>query len=36
MPKPKKGQTKSEFLDLCIPQVLEEGTAKNQKQAVAI
>jgi len=36
MPKPRQGEPKDEFLDRCIPQVLEDGTAKNPDQAVAI
>lgn len=34
MPKPKAGETKSEFLNRCIPIVINEG--KPQAQAVAI
>jgi len=36
MPKPKKQETKSKFFARCIPFVINEGTAKNLKQAVAI
>jgi hypothetical protein len=36
MPRPRQNETKSEFLTRCVPFVLEEGTAKNQEQAVAI
>jgi len=36
MPTPKKGETEKEFISRCIPYVLKEGTAKDQKQAIAI
>jgi HK97 family phage prohead protease len=36
MPTPKAGETEKEWLNRCIPVVLDEGTAKDQKQAVAI
>lgn len=36
MPKPKIGQTEKEFIAMCIPTVLDEGTAKTPSQAVAI
>lgn len=36
MPNAKDYDDKDEFLKICIPQVLEEGTAKDQDQAVAI
>jgi len=36
MPTPREGQTKDEFIHMCIPVVLEEGTAKNPQQAAAI
>lgn len=36
MPYPKNGEDKSEYIDRCIPYVLKEGTAKNEKQAAAI
>ena len=36
MPKPKKGETKNDFISRCIPIILEDGTTQNQKQAVAI
>jgi hypothetical protein len=35
-PKPEEGQTREEFLEVCIPAVLEEGTAESQEQAYAI
>lgn len=36
MPKPRKGETKQEFLNRCIPIVSDEPTTKNHKQAIAI
>lgn len=36
MPKPKEGETQKEFVSRCIPMVMDEGTAKDDKQAVAI
>ena len=36
MPTVKKGESKQAWLGRCIPVVLKEGTAKNQKQAQAI
>lgn len=36
MPKPKPNETKKEFISRCVPYVLKEGTAKDNKQAVAI
>lgn len=36
MPTPKPMETKSKFVSRCIPIVLEDGTAKDDKQAVAI
>ncbi len=36
MPKPHKGEDKKDFISRCIPIVIEDGTAKDQKQAVAI
>ena len=36
MPMPGKKETQEDFVSRCIPIVLEEGTAKNQKQAAAI
>src|SRR5262245_61652643 len=36
MPTPRKGETQSDFVSRCIPVVLREGTAKDQKQAAAI
>lgn len=36
MPKPKAGESRQEFVSRCIPIVLDEGTAKESKQAAAI
>lgn len=37
MPYPKKkNETKSEYISRCIPYVVKEGTAKDEKQAAAI
>jgi len=33
MPKPRKGEKKSDFIHRCIPIVLNEGTAKSAGQA---
>lgn len=36
MPEPSEGETREEFISRCIPIVLEDGTAEDNKQAVAI
>src|SRR5262245_30622363 len=36
MPTRRKGEPLSKFVSRCVPIVMKEGTAKNQKQAVAI
>lgn len=36
MPTPRRDESMDDFLGRCIPQVLEEGTAKSQEQAVAV
>lgn len=36
MPQPKPSESHDEFISRCVPYVLEEGTAENQEQAVAI
>lgn len=36
MPKPNQGESKKDFVDRCIPIVLQEGTAKDGAQAAAI
>lgn len=36
MPNPIPGQSQNDFLRVCVPQVLQDGTAENPEQAVAI
>jgi len=36
MPTPSKGESQKSYIERCIPIVLKEGTAKNQKQASKI
>lgn len=36
MPDPKEGESRDDFVERCIPVVLKDGTAEDQKQAVAI
>lgn len=36
MPEPKAGESQSHFMNRCVPIVIADGAAKNQKQAVAI
>jgi hypothetical protein len=36
MPTPREDETQQEFVKRCIPIVLEDGTAENQDQAVAV
>lgn len=36
MPNPKPSEDKSDFIDRCIPVVIEDGTAEIPEQAVAI
>src|SRR3990172_1714118 len=36
MPKPKDGESEQDFVSRCIPIVMDEGTAKDNKQASAI
>ncbi len=36
MPTPRKGESRQDFVSRCIPIVMDEGTAKDQKQASAI
>lgn len=36
MPYPKEGESKSDYISRCIPYVMKEGTAKDNKQAAAI
>lgn len=36
MPYPKQGEEKKDYISRCIPYVIKEGTAKDEKQAAAI
>lgn len=36
MPVPIPGQSQDDFLQICIPQVLQDGTAETPEQAVAV
>ena len=36
MPTPNQGESRDDFVSRCIPIVLEDGTAENQDQAVAV
>ena len=36
MPAIKKGESQKDFINRCIPYVMREGTAKDNKQAEAI
>jgi len=36
MPKPKEGESRKDFVGRCVPIVMDEGTAKDNKQAVAV
>jgi len=36
MPNPSKGETQQDFVSRCIPIVLDDGTAKDSKQAAAV
>ena len=36
MPAPKRNEKEKDFISRCIPYVLKEGTAKDNKQATAI
>jgi len=36
MPEPRSGESRSDFIERCIPIVLEDGTAEDQDQAVAV
>ena len=36
MPSPNKGESQKAYISRCIPFVLDEGTAKDQKHAAAI
>jgi HK97 family phage major capsid protein len=36
MPNPKEGESREEFVERCIPIVMDDGTAEDSKQAVAV
>ena len=36
MPTPNKGEKQKDYISRCIPMVMKEGTAKDQKQAAAV
>ena len=36
MPKPNPGETRIDFVSRCVPIVLDDGTAEDGQQAVAI
>lgn len=36
MPVPRKGESRQDFVSRCVPIVMDEGTAKDNKQAVAV
>ena len=36
MPTPRKEETRKEFIERCVPEVIEDGTAKDGKQANAV
>jgi len=36
MPTPRKGERRSDFIKRCIPQVIDDGTAKDGSQATAV
>lgn len=36
MPTVQPGETQAQFMTRCIPKVIEDGTAKNPHQAIAI
>ena len=36
MPIPQPGQTKDDFIEMCIPIVIEDGTAEDEEQAYAV
>ena len=36
MPTPNKGESQKDYVSRCIPTVMKEGTAKDQKQAAAV
>lgn len=36
MPEPREGESHDDFMGRCVPQVLDDGTAESQDQAVAV
>lgn len=36
MPTPNKGENRKDYIKRCVPYVIDEGTAANPKQAVAV
>ncbi len=36
MPTPRRGETRNEFVQRCIPEVIDDGTAQDPDQAVAV
>ena len=36
MPEPRAGESRDDFIGRCIPVVLDDGTAEDQAQAVAV
>ena len=36
MPTPNKGEKQKDYMKRCVPMVMKEGTAQDNKQAVAI
>jgi len=36
MPTPKQGESEKDFMGRCVPMVMQDGAAKDQKQAVAM
>lgn len=36
MPKPTENETENEFINRCIPEVINDGTTNNPQQAFAI
>jgi hypothetical protein len=36
MPTPNKNEKQKDYMKRCVPMVMDEGTVKNNKQAVAV
>lgn len=36
MPKPRKNEKENDFISRCIPEVIDDGTTKDNEQAYAI